>query len=618
VLRAYVEQPSVRAGEAVDLCVSTDEEAFHVWLFRCGSELSRCAEWGPWAGQHRPEGPVDQSWGWPTYPLEVPADARPGVHVAVLTACRGGSHEPCRPPADVGIDARQARALLVVRPSSGSEPATYIYKVPLFTYQAYNATGGGSLYIQPAVDADTARSRVTLLRPGGGTGGDLSFPGAIDVYDPSTPREGFAHWDGPCVSWLERRGYDIEYCTDLDLHLDPGILAGHRALLSAGHDEYWSVATRDAIERFIASGGHLVLLTGNTCFWRVELDDSSATISCRHPALLSADADQWWHTRPEAALTGVSYRHGGGWWSGAREALGYTVAHAGHWAFAGTGIRDGDEFGAASRLVGYECDGIPLHRVPGGLQPAGGAGAANDLVVLGAATLGPGWQDRVDGDGATAVMGVRAPNGLVFTASTTDWPRLLAAGEPVVEAVTRNVLARCSLPPTRLHGPDSAETGTEVELWVRAVGGPVAWESSGGELHADGPTARLRLPERPGPVTVWALVGADGAPEAFATRTLWALAPPDAAQVRLLHGVRRLVAATPPSPVSAVASRPGNRELTDERWEPLRDGLRRAITGGEAAEMARLARAVAEEADTLAARLEAEAAAAGGGDTVDR
>ena len=33
-----------------------------------------------------------------------------------------------------------------------------------------------------------------------------------------------------------------------------------------------------------------------------------------------------------------------------------------HWAFAGTGLRRGDRFGARTSppLVGYECDGAPL------------------------------------------------------------------------------------------------------------------------------------------------------------------------------------------------------------------------------------------------------------------
>ncbi len=39
-------------------------------------------------------------------------------------------------------------------------------------------------------------------------------------------------------------------------------------------------------------------------------------------------------------------------------------------------------------------------------------------------------------------MGIYANNGVVFTAATTDWARVLASGEPHVEKITENVLRR--------------------------------------------------------------------------------------------------------------------------------------------------------------------------------
>jgi hypothetical protein len=41
-----------------------------------------------------------------------------------------------------------------------------------------------------------------------------------------------------------------------------------------------------------------------------------------------------------------------------------------------------------------------------------------------------------------ATLGLHAPAGTVFTASTTDWPRMLSRGSPVVERMTHNVLER--------------------------------------------------------------------------------------------------------------------------------------------------------------------------------
>ena len=38
----------------------------------------------------------------------------------------------------------------------------------------------------------------------------------------------------------------------------------------------------------------------------------------------------------------------------------YTVHRPDHWALAGTGLRYGDQLGAVSHPVGYECDGCEL------------------------------------------------------------------------------------------------------------------------------------------------------------------------------------------------------------------------------------------------------------------
>jgi hypothetical protein len=48
---------------------------------------------------------------------------------------------------------------------------------------------------------------------------------------------------------------------------------------------------------------------------------------------------------------------------------------------------------------------------------------------------------EIRGNGSAA-MGLYENGGTVFTAATTDWPRLLAEGDSTVERITRNVLDR--------------------------------------------------------------------------------------------------------------------------------------------------------------------------------
>jgi hypothetical protein len=349
----------------------------------------------------------------------------------------GDGRGPATGRAPATVDARQARALFVVRGTGRG--TSVLYKVPLLTYHAYNEVSPGPLrwclYTVPDDLPAEVPPAVSLRRPGGGTGGTPWDTFNTDPFDP-TPRQTFAHWDAPFVRWLERGGDRVDFCTDLDLHDDPGLLAPYRLLVSAGHDEYWSAAMRDHVERFVRAGGNVAFFGGNTCWWEVEFDDATSFRRVRN----------WCDTRRlENLLTGVSFRNGG-----ERDRddhpvpVGYRVQHADHWVYQGTGLRDGDCFGdrPGEYLVGYECDGAHFDRreLAGGrpVRPSGEDATPPDFTILGVGDTAPsGW-----GNGnSAATMGLHTAGGTVFTAATTDWPRLLVPGSPV-ERITRNVLER--------------------------------------------------------------------------------------------------------------------------------------------------------------------------------
>jgi hypothetical protein len=220
--------------------------------------------WGWFEGVDRPQHLPFHDWGqpgtglhgeelapWAGYRVPVPADWRAGVYTAVLLG-GDGRGDPRRPP-DVSptLDARTARVLFVVRGAPAAARAPILYKLPLFTYQAYNLgsperSPSWCMYVDPPRDAlpRPVPPSVSWRRPGGGAGGTPWDTFNFDPFDP-TPRQTFVHWDAPFVAWLERNGYRVGYCTDLDLHRDPGLLDRHRLLVSAGHDEYWSDAMRE-------------------------------------------------------------------------------------------------------------------------------------------------------------------------------------------------------------------------------------------------------------------------------------------------------------------------------------------------------------------------------------
>ncbi|WP_292976616.1 N,N-dimethylformamidase beta subunit family domain-containing protein [Mycobacterium sp.] len=541
-------------------------------------------------GYDVPPGPSDLDWGWPPEEFDIPHSWPNGVYLAVITAADAEIEPP--PDAPPPIDARSGRTLFVVRRDAGDAPPI-LYKLAWATYHAYNASGSGSMYHTASFVPATTTTRLTTRRPGGGTGGQLSFPGAVDVYDPSSPREGFAHWDLPMIRWLEREGVAIDFCTDLDLDRDPDLLAGYRLLLSVGHDEYWSAPMRQAVQEFVATGGNVAFFSGNTSWWRIDLADNG-DMTCVHPPVSHPQGGQWWRRAPENAMTGVSYRHGGGWWDGPRDPVGFTVQHAGHWVYEGLGLHTGDTFGAQERLVGYECDGAILDRGPGGqLRAAGTDGTPPQLAVLGVAHLGEGWQDRPAGAEANAVLGAYSATGTVVTCGTTDWPRVLDRGNQVVAGVTRNVLRRLVNRGVRVLGPSAARhrhclavAGQPATFYV-AVARPVddgtrfSWTLSVGDRPAEPVDGGLRcdvtVPDEPGLLTVTVLVE-DAEEQLFGWTSIPVLSRQQAAQVEMLCTVRDLVIAAAPALTPTAETGVGNRPFGDPRWDPVRDGLRKPMS----------------------------------------
>ncbi len=461
MIAGYPDRPSVAPGKRLVLHIATDAPCFRVSVYRWADGFIPVAQLPWFRGQDAPPRGAADDWDWPAYELVVPYTWPSGVYVAHLQEQRA---EPFHASFD------QPSVLFVVR---GDGSADLLYKIPLATYHAYNRTGGGCFYVDPPRSQSPPGSKVSLRRPGGGIGGDVY--GAVDHYDPRSPRQTFAHWDAPFIRWLTRNGYTAEFCTDVDIHRDPLLCSRHRLLLSVGHDEYWSEAMRDAVEAFLTQGGNVAFFGANVCWWRIHVVDDDAAIVCHQGGPRGA-LDHWWPqtgaNRPEDALTGVSYRHGGGWWDGPRRTRGYVVQDPEHWVFAGTGLRRGDVVGqhTSPPLVGYECDGVPLDafdETSGSATLARNAtrsGTPSDFRLLAVGPLDGEWQELpARGTGGTglhaASMGTFTHNGTTFTAGTTDWAQVLASGEePRVEQITQNVLDRLLARPAVQSSSSSSST----------------------------------------------------------------------------------------------------------------------------------------------------------------
>jgi hypothetical protein len=447
MIQGYPDQSSVFPGHSITVRVSTDALWFRIDAYRQGATLSLVSSsaWlaGTFAADHRneddwgkdgiaPDGTL--AAGWAGFRYDIPADWLSGVYILMFVEGDANQIPTVPLPDATTADARTGKAMVVVMNPQPGIASQLLYKVPLFTYHAYNQTGGNSIYQQHDVH---------FHRPGAGTGGTpWDASGFPDLFDGTSPRQVFAHLDAPFIAWLESAGYRIDYCTDLDIHRDGMALLSHYALvLSVGHDEYYSVPMRQSLERFRDRGGNIAFFSGNVCWWRVEFDANDPLL------MLGQQIIQNWSSPsvglPEDSLTGVSYRNAG--WGQNRPSVGFTVQHAEQWPFEGVeeiALAPGAAIGQTDAIVGYECDGAPCNA--SGPPPIGptftnpGDGTPRGFMILGLADTS---SFNAPLGNHTSTMGMYTQSGTIFTGATTDWPRV-AKQDRVVGQVTRNVIDR--------------------------------------------------------------------------------------------------------------------------------------------------------------------------------
>jgi hypothetical protein len=395
----------------------------------------------------------------------------------------------------VHVDGDAPTAWFVVR-SSVHSPRRPLLKLATNTWNAYNDVGERNLYTG-AVHASPCRPLAAgfLAKPAGPGDRVVDDAGEFLVFAIDAELSlwhGMSGWAGQerrFVRWAEAAGIELDYAIDADLDGPRGaeLLRDRSLLLSVGHDEYWTWAMRDSVEGFVASGGHVLFLSGNTCYWQVRLeDDDRRMVAWKHryaeDPVLGTDEQHLTTTmwadpltgRPEATLTGVTFTRGGYHHvhrSAPRGARGYEVHRPAHWLFEGTELERGDLLGTEHGVVGYECDGCDLTLVDGLPTATTAAGTPEGFEVLATAPatafdafttplpLSPGSEYELEfharrllGDDSPehcaqlrhghAVLGTwsHSSGGTVVTTGCTDWAYGLE--DPLVDRITRNAIDR--------------------------------------------------------------------------------------------------------------------------------------------------------------------------------
>jgi len=342
-VEGYASRTSVAPGQSVDLHVSTFlPRPVLIEVYRLGYYSGfggrLMASLGPFACDKQPvpypgTGHL-RACTWPvTCRLDIPADWVSGVYLAKLTA--GGPLGPQSYIIFVVHDGRQADLLL---------------QCSDLTWQAYNRwPARDSLY-----DDGTSVPGAWAYFEGLGAWASFDRPYARypQCFDaPLSIGSGeFLLWEFPLAYWLEREGYDVTYCSNLDVHADPACATRCRVFLSAGHDEYWTAEMFDHVRAARDQGTSLAFLAGNAVYWRVGLEANAAGAPHRAMTRLGrfGHEDQLIGARSTGPVIGA-----GDWTA--------CYGDGEHWLFDGTGMRAGD---SVQGLIGWEFHGDPA-AIPG-------------------------------------------------------------------------------------------------------------------------------------------------------------------------------------------------------------------------------------------------------------
>ena len=244
----YAGQASVLPGEPITLYVSTTARSFKVSAFRMGWYNGDRARrlWKSGVGQGPPAArrvhdPPDQHGA-----------RRSGVNPSPCPPTTGRKAPTCS-----GWTRRPgAQRYVPVTVRSASTKGKVVIKNGTATWQAYNTWGGYDLYNGPGGIADYSNRSlaVSLDRPYDANGAYM-----------------FLYHERKTIELAERMGLPLAYVTSMEIDADPHLLDGASALITAGHDEYWSPPERAHVTAARNAGMNIAFMGANTMFRRTRI-----------------------------------------------------------------------------------------------------------------------------------------------------------------------------------------------------------------------------------------------------------------------------------------------------------------------------------------------------------
>ena len=361
LIEGYCSKQSAHAGESIDIKISTNPASrFKLEIFRTGYYGGKGARlmdtMGPYDGvpQSIPEPGYKNlhecNWST-TVRLEIPQDWLSGVYLGRLTTLPENEQGPYW----------QSYVIFIVKDDRNAD---FLVQCSDNTWQAYNRWPNNySLYTDPKGNQGPW-AHVSFDRP---YGRQAQYSDIVN--DPLSFGSGeFLSFEQPMSYFLEQHGYDVTYCSNVDM-LTPDRGLKCKTFISVGHDEYWDIRQFQSVEKMRDEGLNLLFLSGNSVCWVSPFRESAVCEENRiifrggpyggdleHAAGRERDHGPFPERGPdEGTLMGVRNVepvNGGGDWM---------ITDAGHWIFEGTGVKNGDRIPG---LVGWEYHGNPAD-IPG-------------------------------------------------------------------------------------------------------------------------------------------------------------------------------------------------------------------------------------------------------------
>lgn len=286
-IAGYCDKASYQPGDTVNFKVDSTSFPFRVEIYRLGyyghENFGARLMTGNGSGyitgtvtaQSAPT--VDATLGstscaWTTNATwAIPSDAPPGLYYVLFRRTDVTTHVA-------------SGHFIVGSPSARGKIAVCL---PDMTYQAYNVWGATTDHGTLAAGAWSGRS----LYASGADGAASNFAHrgyAVSFDRPYGTQQTQSNTylfdaDQSTVMFMEAQGYNLTYCSNLDLDGNTALLNTAALVVLLGHHEYWTTGVYDCLTHAADAGVNMMMQSSNTALWHTRFaasDTNRRTMIC--------------------------------------------------------------------------------------------------------------------------------------------------------------------------------------------------------------------------------------------------------------------------------------------------------------------------------------------------